>query len=436
MTPILNPFQDGIQQSVQTAMTDTPQITSSAGKAVLTTRLLQGAKRTNGGWSVPGLSSTITDDAFMQMLNRSAQEDMQDGAGSDLQNLMRIYGLNYISNGKDFTISGFAGSEPRTAPDGSLATNTGTSGTTAGGGTYGGTSGGSFGGGGGGGAARSGGGSAGISPGLPTYGGGGGGSPGLPIVPNAGGTGGVVDPTKAIGLKPIVSQYQPGSSYFSPGGQFPSAGNPFAGLNENSNLYDVISKVAGAQVGNQQAALDILGGLFNESQNGPNSTAFRGRIQDLLANPYSLDEGTIQQILGKTNAGINSRAAAQAADASSRAASAGLRQDSGVVQAQQNAIQSNAGRASGEAERDTRVQAAIQNQQDLRSALGTAGQAMDTDMGRRERIGGNAALGVLGNTAITGDAFLTNALLAAQGKQPAPVNTGPTTGRFYSSFWA
>jgi hypothetical protein len=123
-------------------------------------------------------------------------------------------------------------------------------------------------------------------------------------------------------------------------------------------------------------------------------------------------------------------------EASARAASAGLRPDSGAYQAQQTAITSNTARAAAEAERDTRIQAAIQNQQDIRSALGAAGGAIDTDLGRRERIADKTSLGILGETAITGDAFLTNALLAAQGKQtaPSPYGGGGMRGGSYGWF--
>lgn len=350
----------------------------------------------------------------------------------DADKFAKFEGYNF-SRGENggYTISGRSGSSGGATGSGGSApaAGTGSAPSSGGGGGY--SSGGGGGGGGysGGGGGGGGGGSAGhSSQGAPWGGGGGGGGGGTPIVPMApgGSSGTPIDPSKPLGIKPITPGYQPGANYFgAPKNVFPSAGNPFAGLNEQSNMYDVISKIAGAQVGNQQAALDILGGTFNESLNGANGVALRGQVGNLLANPYSMDEQTIQRILGKTTDRINNGADRLAQEASARAASAGLRPDSGTVLAQQNAIKTNAANAAAGAERDTRVQAAIQNQQDLRSAIGTGGQAISQDIGMRRDIGRDAALGVLGETAITGDAFLTNALLAAQGKPQVNVNQFP-----------
>lgn len=343
----------------------------------------------------------------------------------DADKWARAEGYNF-SRGENggYTISGRTGSgsgSNPTAPGGTAPTGAASGGAAGSAGlTSGGSGGGGFGSGGGGSAGRS-------SPGLPWGGGGGGGGGGVPTVPGFnGGSGSPVDPTKPLGIGPITPGYQPGSQYFGdPKNVFPSAGNPFDGLGPNSSLNDVIAKVAGAQVGNQQAALDILGGTFNESLTGANGVALRGQVGNLLANPYSLDEQTIQRILGKTTDRINNSAGRMADEASARAASAGLRPDSGSVLAQQNAIRTNAANQAAGAERDTRVQAAIQNRQDLGSAIGTAGQAIDTDIGRRAGIGRDAALGVLGESAITGDAFLTNALLAANGKPAVNINQYP-----------
>lgn len=350
----------------------------------------------------------------------------------DADKFAKFEGYNF-SRGENggYTISGRSGSFGGATGSGGSAPAAGTGSTpSTGGGGYSSPTlpapGGSYGGGGGSGGS-SGGSSGHTSQGSPWGGGGGGGGGGTPIVPmNPGSAGTPIDPSKPMGIKPITPGYQPGANYFgAPKNVFPSAGNPFDGLNEQSTLYDVISKIAGAQVGNQQAALDILGGTFNESLNGANGVALRGQVGNLLANPYSMDEQTIQRILGKTTDRINNGADRLAQEASARAASAGLRPDSGTVLAQQNAIKTNAANAAAGAERDTRVQAAIQNQQDLRSAIGTGGQAIAQDIGMRRDIGRDAALGVLGETSITGDAFLTNALLAAQGKPQINVNGLP-----------
>ncbi len=240
-----------------------------------------------------------------------------------------------------------------------------------------------------------------------------------------GGDGGFIDPNDPLGIPAINPQGRPGSEYFQPGGGLPSAGNPFAGLDENSNLYDVIAAMAGGQVANQQAALDTLGGVFRESQGGV-SEGQRGLIGDLQANPYSLDDATLNRIMGQNTKGINDRAARAMMEGQQSRASAGIRPDSGLAQAQDQQIRTQAGAQAQNMESQARIQQAMQNQVDLRSALQVGGNAISQDLGTRERLANTAATGVLGETAIKGDAYLSAALLGAQGKgqnQPWPTIT-------------
>lgn len=222
-----------------------------------------------------------------------------------------------------------------------------------------------------------------------------------------------INPRAPLGIPAINPANPGGSSYFSGGATpFPGAFNPFAGLGPNSSLNDVIAGVAGAQVGNRNAALSTLGGVFNESQGGV-SAQLRGRTSDLLSNPFSMDPATVNAIMGRNTDAINQRTNRLSQQAADRAASSGLRSDSGTVLNQQSAIQQTGANQVSNAERDVQIQAAIQNQQDMRSALGAASGAIGEDLGRRERLSRDAALGVLGESSIQGDAFLTNAMLAA-----------------------
>lgn len=230
-----------------------------------------------------------------------------------------------------------------------------------------------------------------------------------------GGAGAGVNPRLPLGIGPINPPNPGGSSYFGGGNTpFPGAFNPFAGLGPNSTLNDVIAGIAGAQVGNRNAALSTLGGVFNESMGG-NSAAMRGRTSDLLANPFSMDPATVAMMKGRQTDAINQRTNRLSQQAGDRAASAGLRSDAGTVLGQQAGIQARGAQQVTEGERNMDIQAAIQNQQDLRSALGAASGAISEDLGRRERLADRAALGVLGESSIQGDAFLANAMLSANG---------------------
>lgn len=252
------------------------------------------------------------------------------------------------------------------------------------------------------------------------------------IGPGGGGGGGggdaFIDPKAPLGIPPIVPGGNPGSDYFQPGGGMPSAGNPFEGLGPDSNIMDVIAAVTGGQVANQQAALDTLGGVFRESQGGV-SEQQRGRIGDLLSNPFSLDENTMQRIMGQNTQGINNRAQRQMEESQQRRASAGIRPDSGIAQAQDQQISTNAANQAQTQETQARIQQAIQNQTDMRSAIGTAGPAIQQDIGLRERLAQGAAQGVLGETAIKGDAFTMAAMLGAQ-------NPGGNQGPQFQDIWS
>ena len=269
-------------------------------------------------------------------------------------------------------------------------------------------------GGGGGGAPRP---SGGQQPGFQAPPGGGGGSVGTPggVTSSLPGPSGI-DPNAPLGgPSDISSTYNPqsGADYFGAGSQFaPSAGNPFAGLDENSSLFDVAGSITGGQLGARDAALGALGGAFNESLNSRESQGQRANINTLIENPYSFGESDIRRMQGRTTEAIGQRAARQRESGIAGDASAGIDPASGVARRRQTTIGANAARDATRAEADIRQRAAETNKGDLRSALSAAGGAIGQDQGARRDLARDIA-GVNERTQFTGDAFLDAAALGS-----------------------
>jgi len=422
LTDAMRQGQTAIQNAVDGANRNFAAASTigSGSKTTQVSRLLAGAKNVNGAWQLPG-SAPMNDAAFQQMLNNAIAIDGRNGASQqDISSALSGAGL-------DFALGGEGGAMRLTSvrPRGSTAgtPSAGTPSTPAPG------SPGSPGSGeqnftaqpngpgqqiGGGGGARAPGYNAGAIP--PSSGGG---RQTVTETTQGGGGGGStmnINPNAPLGFQNPGSAGPPlntGSGYFA-GGGMPAPGSIFDGLPQNPTLNDIIGQITRRQEQNRDAALSTLGGVFNESLNGANSQNLRNQTNNLLQNPYSLNEQTIQQIMGRTTDGIAQRANVQGQQAAARAASLGMGR-SGSALAQQQGIQNRAASDIANNERNVRTQAAIQNGQDLRSAIGVGGQAIQGDLGMRAGLAGTAARDVLGTTQMFGDAFLTNALLGANG---------------------
>lgn len=412
----------GVMDRANSGTTPTTQAGSSS-KTTQVSRLLAGAKQVNGAWQLPG-AAPMNNAAFMQMLNNAIAIDGRNGASQqDIAGALGGAGLDFALGGEggamrlsDVRPRGSAAGTPSAGTPSTPASPGGSPGSPGGGGTmY--TGGAGTGGAGGGGGSSGGARTPGYNAGAPvpqqggtrvteTQTGGGGGGSTMNINPNA-----------PLGFRNPGSAGPPlntGNGYFS-GGGMPAPGSIFDGLPQNPTLNDIIGQITRRQEQNRDAALSTLGGVFNESLNGANGQNLRGQVNNLLQNPYSLNENTIQQIMGRTTDGIAQRANTQSQQAAARAASMGMGR-SGSAMAQQGGIQNRAASDIANNERNVRTQAAIQNGQDLRSAIGVGGQAIQGDVGMRANLAGTAARDVLGTTQMFGDAFLTNALLGANGQ--------------------
>lgn len=268
-----------------------------------------------------------------------------------------------------------------------------------------------------------GGGSAGYNAGAATQGGGGGMQRTTELGgASGGGTGQNVDFNAPLGWR----NPGPGPGAINPGGQpnpFSRPQSIFQGMPANPNMWDVITSVTRRQEENRDSALQNLGNVYNETMGG-NSAQLRGNVSNLLANPYSLDEATIQNITGRNTDAATQRASQLETAGAARAASMGTGRSFDPT-----SIRNQANQAVTEGERNTRVQAAVQNQQDARTAISTGSQATQGDIGTRERLAGSAARDVLGTSSFYGDAWLQN-MLNGQGNNQSGQYGGfvPTPG--------
>jgi hypothetical protein len=203
-------------------------------------------------------------------------------------------------------------------------------------------------------------------------------------------------------------------SYFQPqGGSLGRMPSMFDNLGPNPTVGDIIGATTRRQEAGLQGRLDLLGGSFNESLGSPESTAQRGLIRNILANPESMDAATLGKIKGRQNAAIGQRAGILARAAGDRAASMGVGRD--VGQMAQERIYRQAGQQQTQSETDLDVKATMQNFQDRRGTLAAAGGAIQQDQGARRDIV-NEAQRAIGESQVYGDAFLSTALMGRQGQ--------------------
>lgn len=410
----------GISTTLPAPNTDMVPVPSLSSGSTRLRSFLQGVKFERGGALIPG-GGLISMEAFSDLLKRQAAAF---GASqADIVDAVKGAGLNY-GVGADGTvrITGPAGGGSSAAPAPGGTTPPGFQAPTVGGGT---SSGGSAGGGGGGSAGRPAGGGYAGPGGMPTYGGiGGGGGGSIPAFGGAGsgGSAGISwsDPLGFTNPGPGPGAL-PGAGYQSGAFAYGKPRSIFDGLPQNPTFGDVVGQVMRRQEDNRDAALGILGNTRNEITNDPNRALLRARTGDLLSNPYSLDEATISRILGKTNEGITQRAAEMSGLARDRAAASGVLR-SGASISQEDAIRNNAASQMASGERDIRVQAAIQNGQDLRSAMAAALPGINEETTQKANLDTTAARDVLGGTQYMGDAFLSSALMGK--KQGTLVNEG------------
>jgi hypothetical protein len=188
-------------------------------------------------------------------------------------------------------------------------------------------------------------------------------------------------------------------------------------------MGDVVGQVTKRQEENRNSALGVLGAARGEMGTDPLRQGLNARTSDLLANPHSLDEATLQRIMGAQNQAIGNRAALQSQTSADRAAAMGVTR-SGGQNTDQNAIQTNAAGAMNENERQGRIQQALTNKQDERSAIGSALPVVGEAQSSKNALDLSAVRDVLGTSSIYGDAFLSNLLMG--GGQQQKVNRPPT----------
>ncbi len=324
-----------------------------------------------------------------------------------------------FNRAQERTIPGTVGDARRRAEE-AAARGTGAGSTSGGGG--GGSSG--RGGGGGGTSGGGGGGSTTTERGGIELGGGGGDGGGPPIDPNL---------PLGIDFDAARGGYSPGDQRFSDPSVF-GRPTPFTeGLDQNATLNDILLGAMGEQRATRDLALGISGGLASTFED----SALRGGAEQgalgLMANPFSLDDATIQRIQGQQGELIGRNAERLGQASADRAASAGISR-SGMQQADQDRIGINAARQLGDVQRGLLVEQATRRPQEIAQAVNLGSDVLQQQQGARERIAGGA-IQTLQGTNLTGDAAVLGTLASggapqiniAQGR-----DTGPVGSRFYS----
>jgi len=195
----------------------------------------------------------------------------------------------------------------------------------------------------------------------------------------------------------------------------------FDGMSANPTYGEVISKTMQRQEDNRDAAMGIMGNARSEIMSDPNRALLGQRTADLLSNPYSLDEATISRIMGQQNQALTQRAAQTSQGIRDREAARGTLRSGGATAAL-DTVRNRTADAMSAGESDIRVKAAIQNGQDLRSAMSAALPGISEKTNSLNQLDTTAARDILGGSSYSGDAFLTNALMGKpQGQQFAPM---------------
>lgn len=246
-----------------------------------------------------------------------------------------------------------------------------------------------------------------------------------------------IDPNRPLGLDPshgAPAGFRGGSGAFGAegAGVFPGPGSVLEGIGPNSTLNDVIMNIVKRQEANRDAALAIYGGTYRNYQNDPTLQGARGRAQELLANPFSLDDQTVDRIMGRQQELIGQNYQRLGQQAADRAAASGVGR-SGLAQAQQDRFAINAQRDLGNTQRGLLVEQATRRPQELAQAVQVGGGFGQSDVSQGAAISTGAANQIHGNTSIMGDALLSGVLM---GGGPPPINIahGPDVGPIGSRY--
>lgn len=223
-----------------------------------------------------------------------------------------------------------------------------------------------------------------------------------------------IDPNKALGLDP--SRGGPAGTVGGTYGAdvYPGAGSILTGINKNSSLNDVIMNIVKRQEANRDAALKTYGGAYNEQKNDPVLQGSRQRAQDVLANPYSLDDQTVSRILGSQADTIGQNFGRLKQNSADRAASMGVGRG-GMASTDQDRLDINAVKSLGDAQRGLLVEQATRKPGELQASLASAGDFGMRDVGQRTGISTQAADSVYGQTSVLGDALLSGVLMGGNG---------------------
>ena len=211
--------------------------------------------------------------------------------------------------------------------------------------------------------------------------------------------------------------------------QLPGLPSFLDSLPPNATLQDVLTAVQRQQEAGFQAGQDIFQGIINRNDTDPNAVALRGATADRLANPESLDEATVNRLIGQGREAAGTAGATLANAQRQSAASLGVGRDVGERAAQQTERSTAAQQAA--LERSTRIQSAIQNFQDRGQALGQAGTQVGADLGRFATASTDAVRNINENQQLA-DTFFQNQLAGGGGsgnRVATPASNSAAGGR-------
>lgn len=258
---------------------------------------------------------------------------------------------------------------------------------------------------------------------------------GMAIDTGGGGAGGPsIDPNAPLGIdfsRDGGINVQEGDPRFS-SDLFPRQGDITEGLDQNSSLYDVMLNAIRTQQGQQDAALGIAGGMLSEYEADPLRGSLRQSAGDLLSNPYSLDDATVNRMLGQQGDLIGQNLERQRALSAGRAASTGVSR-SGMQQADQDRLGINAANQLAGAQRGLLIEQATRRPTELANAMRASGGVLQQDQNTLERLG-ERGVNILRDTDITGDAAVLGTLASGQSPQ-INIARGGHTGPVSSAWW-
>jgi hypothetical protein len=237
-----------------------------------------------------------------------------------------------------------------------------------------------------------------------------------------------IDPNAPLGLDfgGAAGSVLPGDQRYNDSSVFSTPKAFTEGLGKDASLNDILLGAMGEQRATRDAALGISGGLATGFENNPLRAQAEQNALSLGANPFSLDDRTIQRLQGQQGELIGRNAERLQQTQNDRAAAQGITR-SGVNQAQNDRISINANRQLGDAQRGLLVEQATRRPQELASATNLVNDTLQQQQAARERIAGGA-IGTLQNTDITGDAAILGTLAGGGTPQINRIATGPRSG--------